>query len=106
MKYARDYALNEGKYYCIEFDIPHRQYWLSVNKGSLGSTDFAPFKDSLHKTRSWPDNIRLENLSAYQLVFYPDGTCQDFTMTLKNDHGNTCILQLKGSTGRTEINSI
>ncbi|OGS21147.1 MAG: hypothetical protein A3J83_08790 [Elusimicrobia bacterium RIFOXYA2_FULL_40_6] len=84
LRYARDYALNENKYYTVEFNIPEHSY------GLAGSA------------RYWPKDIEA-GVSDQKLIFSPDGTSPDFKISLKNIQGNICTLKLEGSTGKTTI---
>ena len=103
-RYARDSSLNEGKYYSVQFDAVNRQYWIAV-KETPDSTDFTPLNDSLNKKRTWPEEINLNNISSLKVIFFPDGTSQDFDITLKNNNGTASLLKLQGSTGKlTTIN--
>jgi len=104
MRYARDYALNESKYYSIQFDTLNHKYYLSVKDNlSTNTSGFTPLNDSLHKTRTWPDEIQLNNISSKQVLFYPDGSSDDLEISFKNAQGNICTLKLNGSTGFTTV---
>jgi Tfp pilus assembly protein FimT len=104
LRYTRDYALNENKYYSVQFDTTNNKYFISVKDDlSTDPNGFARINDSLHKTRSWPKEISLDNISSTQVVFYPDGSSDDFVISFKNTQGNIYKLKLQGSTGRTSV---
>ncbi|OGS20221.1 MAG: hypothetical protein A2252_06375 [Elusimicrobia bacterium RIFOXYA2_FULL_39_19] len=103
LRYARDYALNESKYYCVQFNLQEHQYWIAVKNSKPDNTGiFIPLNDSLNKTRYWPEDIEI-TVSHQILVFSPDGTSQDFNLSCKNPQGNICSLKLQGNTGKTTI---
>jgi Tfp pilus assembly protein FimT len=97
LRYARDYALTENKYYCVQFDTYNRQYWIGTK---IKDDSFGQLDGSLYKKRSWPDEARLGDVTSTKVLFYPDGTSEDFKITFKNSFGDVYSLTLQGSTGR------
>jgi Tfp pilus assembly protein FimT len=98
---ARDSALNESKYYCVQFDAPDSSYWIGTRK--TDSDDFIRAEGSLYGKHAWPEDIRAENMSGSRVIFYPDGTSQDFEISFKNSRGVISVIRLNGSSGRIKI---
>jgi len=104
LRAARDYALNDSSYYCVSFDSIRNQYWIAKQGNDLTTAnDFTPLNDSLNQNRCLPAGVQIASVSNQQLVFRPDGTCDDFTIVINNKYGNSCSLRLEGNTGKEII---
>jgi Tfp pilus assembly protein FimT len=97
LSFARDAALGQGKCFGVEFDAVERSYRLSF-LDDTGNT--VVLNDSLHRQRSLPAGIDFKNLSTRQILFFPDGTCQDFELSIEDKHHNAYALKIEGSTGK------
>jgi len=54
---------------------------------------------------SSPRSLRVDNAVDY-IVFYPDGTAEDFEIYLQSDSGRTFLLSVAEATGRTGIREL
>ncbi|MCB4791511.1 MAG: GspH/FimT family pseudopilin [Elusimicrobia bacterium] len=104
LRYARDLSLTRNSYYRLSFDNSLKGYQLFFKSGFGGlKEDYKPFEDSLHRKRLLSQNITIEDISQQEVVFNPDGTSEDFSLSMNDAQGNKLALKYQGSTGRTMI---
>jgi prepilin-type N-terminal cleavage/methylation domain-containing protein len=100
LSYARDLAILEGINYEVNFDF-------SENKYTIGpSEDRASFQDRIVKIpdssakssyyRYLPEKINFSRMIKQKLIFYPNGSSQDFFIYLENDKNNIYTIMVKG----------
>ena len=91
---ARVQALNEYAYYNVQFDVAANKYWIE----SMDKTG-----TSLFRATQIPDDIKIASISRQQIIFNPDGTSEDFSITLKNTYGVLHTINLQGVMNRYSV---
>lgn len=97
--FARERAMAEGRRYRVVFDSRVPQCTLSVEENGV----FSVPKDATDRADA-VDGVKVQDINASAIVVNPDGTGDDFTVTLKNERGATKTLRYQGNFGRFTIN--
>lgn len=102
--YARDRALADGKCYRITFDVPSHTYRIAVEDDVVFHPgEFIPAVDMANIGNRWASELSVHEMSKSVVIFNPDGTTEDFFMSLANQRGRKYVLRLLGLTGRCMI---
>jgi hypothetical protein len=102
--YARDSAIAENRRYRLNFDVSGRDYTLSAETKDPGV--FEPVGISDNAGRHWPENYEVPFMSAAEMDFEPDGSTDNFKMTIKDNRGNASELFYNNLKGKCEISKV
>ena len=101
---AREKALTESKHYCIQFDNKTGRYGLLAETDPVNNPgEFSAVNDGLDSRRLLPDGLQIKDISETKLILNPDGTTDEFQITVANQNGKTCILKVQGVSGKVSI---
>jgi Tfp pilus assembly protein FimT len=102
MRYTKDLALNESRNYMIEF--LEDKYVIKAEKDPLNNpNEFEIINDNLNLKRTWSKQFKIKSISNKQILFRPDGSSENFNISLENQKGDVCALELNGLTGKYKI---
>ncbi|MFH1238926.1 MAG: GspH/FimT family pseudopilin [bacterium] len=100
LAYARDLAIMEGVNYEVNFDS-------SLNKYIIFPSDDKPVREKISAKlpksaakssyyRYLPEKITFARFTNYKIIFYPNGSSQDFFIYLQNDKNNVYTIAIRG----------
>lgn len=96
LTYAEERAVVEGKAYQFEIDPVERRYWLTaeVEKEQEGEegTHFARIEGRYGRTVTLPNSITVASDKG-RILFYPDGSSDPFSLSLKDQEGRELVLK-------------
>lgn len=109
LTYAQERAVVERKVYRFEMDFNQRRYWLTVEseegeaegEGEKGAQGVR-IKGRYGRATQLPVDLVME-ASQQEIAFYPDGSSDPFTLTLKNREGKGLVLKNGRSFGTIRI---
>jgi len=90
LTYAQERAVVEGKAYRLQVDPMQRRYWLTTEGEEEGR--FTRLEGRYGRTTQLPIGISLE-FEKEEIFFYPDGSSDPFTLSLRNEEGKALILR-------------
>ena len=101
---GREKAISESKHYCLQFDAKTGRYNILVEEDPVNKPgEFVAFPDGLDTKRLLPDGLQIKAISGNKLVLNPDGTTDEFQITVADQSGKTCIMKVQGVSGKVSI---
>lgn len=102
--YARDTALFEACRYRLDFDVINNRYSLAVEDSPADNPGhFAVVNDSFHRARALPRGITMTAVSRPSMLFSPDGSSEDISITLSSMNGDALGVRIEGVSGKCTI---
>lgn len=99
LRYAYQSALSQGLRYKINFQQSGGEYWLEKEQNYA----FVEIRNSLIKPILLPAGISFKRITGSSGLFYPNGTADNLTVYLQNEHSNIYTVQFNGLTGQIRV---
>jgi len=94
LTYAQERALVERKVYRFEIDPTGRRYWLTVEIEKEGEEEaqFVRIEGRYGRIVQLPPGLSV-GFQKQEILFYPDGSSDPFTLSLRNQEGRELLLK-------------
>ncbi|MBI4436824.1 MAG: GspH/FimT family pseudopilin [Candidatus Omnitrophica bacterium] len=92
LNYAQERAVIEGKTYRLQVDLIEKRYWLTTESAVEEEGKFERLAGRYGRTTQLPFGISLE-FEKEEIFFYPDGSSDPFTLSLRNEEGKQLMLK-------------
>ena len=105
MDYAQEKAIMDGRNFKLVLDSENDRYRLFEFDESLEPPAYKPISGRFGRALVLPQNISLKSSKA-EIVFYPDGRCDEASVDVFDSKGDGYRIHLKGFAARVEIKEI
>ncbi|HOZ46873.1 MAG TPA: prepilin-type N-terminal cleavage/methylation domain-containing protein [Candidatus Hydrogenedentes bacterium] len=111
IKYGQERAITDTTRYRLYLDPEQRQYWLM----RLEDTDEGPLyledSERFSERRTLPDGVEMDrphayedrDLDAYFIEFHPSGRCDDASIDVLRQDGDTIRIETEGNIGQIKV---
>lgn len=100
IRYVYQSAASQQIKYKINYDQAAGKYWVEKEQDS---GEFQQVRAALLKPMFLPDNVVFKKISAAQVIFYPNGSADNFDIQLQNKNNKVYTIHFTGLTGQVEI---
>jgi len=94
LTYAQERAIFDKRIYRFEVSPDKARYWLTREEtgGEEGTFNFVQIQGRYGRRFEFPEGISL-GFEKESILFYPDGSADVFTLSLKNQEGKELVLK-------------
>ncbi len=111
-RYAQERAVTDTREYRLVLDKENGEYWLMRFAEMDGRKKiFKAVDERQGKSMFLPERLTMDKIKARKdrkekysfIAFYPNGACDEASVTLQNEDGRSVTIETKGSLGQLEV---